>query len=34
LIASELVLEAAQEEDGGFCAEVNPFISLYEGQMW
>jgi hypothetical protein len=31
ILASELVLKATQEEDGGFCAEVNPFISLYEG---
>jgi hypothetical protein len=23
---SELVFEAMQEEDGGFCAEVNPII--------
>ena len=24
---NELVFEATQEEDGGFCAEVNPIIA-------
>jgi hypothetical protein len=26
---SELVFEATQEEDGGFCAEVNPIIPAW-----